>query len=111
MFRSAEGSNSVLREKSEEWQPCFPHMLKYCNGEGDWLAPSEAFLVSGDTCSVMTRYQQQSNEANYSHLTQNEIRGMPVDTAPRGNQTESLRGKRWGAELTTKPTLLYCKVL
>ena len=72
MFRSAEGrrfqivkrlstsanqkgSNSVLREKCEGWQPCFPHMLKHCKGVGDWLVPKEAFVRSGGACSVMTR--------------------------------------------------------
>ena len=90
MFRSAEGrrfqiakrlstsanqkgSNRVLCEKSEGWQPCFPHMLKHCNGLGDWLVPNEAFVTSRGACSVMTRYQKQSNEANYSHLTQTQI--------------------------------------
>ena len=55
------------------------------------------------------RHQLQSNEANYSHLnTESDPHARavrwPVDTAPRGGQIESSRGKRRGLELAAEPS-------
>ena len=104
-------TNSIPREKPDDWPPCLLHKLKHGNSAKDGLVSNQTINDKNNSSCFLTdeSYQLQSNDAIYSRLkigfkppvlSTTEWTQYHVAARRKGKLWEGKNGDRRGIELS-----------